>query len=259
MSDGSFNGYHFDELWWGSDRELRTLLDRGYLGDYQAAPVAEGGGVWMECPIEPSGGHYVRALERRPEHVEFTCSGGCADSAIRAKLLDVQALIAGKAIEAEPSVNGTVPVSPTSNGVPAPRLRRLDLACMVTALDPLHNLVRRFGAGGLLLHHSGRSSGAYRGSSAIGASTELGFKLGRSEDDSDRARRYLETWKCRPAPEPPRFQSSCCGPLDQEDRAEPSVGAQTACAAKIALQAKGGRPRQPRRARRAPSSSPPRA
>lgn len=71
-------------------------------------------------------------------------------------------------------------------------------------LDPLRNLVRRFGAGGLLLHHSGRSSGHYRGSSAIGSSVELGFGLARAEGDSDRQRRYLETWKCRPAIEPPR-------------------------------------------------------
>ncbi len=75
---------------------------------------------------------------------------------------------------------------------------------VAAALDPLRNLVRRYRAGALLLHHSGRSSGAYRGSSAIGASAELGFNLARSDGDSDRERRYLETWKCRPAPEPSR-------------------------------------------------------
>jgi len=44
----------------------------------------------------------------------------------------------------------------------------------------------------------------YRGSSAIGASTELGFGLGRVEGDPDSARRLLKTTgKCRPAADPP--------------------------------------------------------
>ena len=74
---------------------------------------------------------------------------------------------------------------------------------VAAALDPLRNLVRRHDVGTVLLHHSGKGNGAaYRGSSAIGASCELGFKLAREEDDDERERRYLECWKCRPAPSP---------------------------------------------------------
>lgn len=74
---------------------------------------------------------------------------------------------------------------------------------VASVLDPLRNLVRRYGAGTLLLHHSGKSTAAsYRGSSAIGASAELGFTLGRQDGDDDHARRRLDCWKCRPAPRP---------------------------------------------------------
>jgi hypothetical protein len=70
-------------------------------------------------------------------------------------------------------------------------------------LDPLRNLVRRHKAGTILLHHSGKGTGGgYRGSSAIGASAELGFTLAREEGDDDRDRRSLSCWKCRPAPKP---------------------------------------------------------
>lgn len=76
---------------------------------------------------------------------------------------------------------------------------------VAAVLDPLRNLVRRLDAGALLLHHSGKVNGAYRGSSAIGASAELGFTLARSDaDPEDSPRRYLATWKCRPAEKPPR-------------------------------------------------------
>jgi archaellum biogenesis ATPase FlaH len=69
-------------------------------------------------------------------------------------------------------------------------------------LDPLRNLVRKHRVGTILLHHSGKGSGSYRGSSAIGASAELGFTLARDEGDDDRERRSLACWKCRPAPKP---------------------------------------------------------
>jgi len=75
---------------------------------------------------------------------------------------------------------------------------------VAAVLDPLRNLVRRYDAGALLLHHSGKINGAYRGSTAIGASAELGFGLTRLADDPDPTRCYLETWKCRPAARPPR-------------------------------------------------------
>lgn len=70
-------------------------------------------------------------------------------------------------------------------------------------LDPLRNLVRKHHSGTILLHHSGKGTGGgYRGSSAIGASAELGFTLAREEGDDDRDRRSLACWKCRPAPKP---------------------------------------------------------
>ena len=71
-------------------------------------------------------------------------------------------------------------------------------------LDPIRNLAHRLEVGVLMLHHSGRANGAYRGSSAIGASAELGFKLARVDDDEDPERCFLECWKCRPAQKPPR-------------------------------------------------------
>ena len=91
-------------------------------------------------------------------------------------------------------------------------------------LDPLRNLVRRYEAGTLLLHHVGRAHGSpYRGSSAFGASCELGFTLARNEDDEDRTRRYVQCWKCRPAPEPPRrwLTLSAEGNRVFVDRADP--------------------------------------
>lgn len=71
-------------------------------------------------------------------------------------------------------------------------------------IDPLRNLVRRHGAAALLLHHAGKGgSYDYRGSTALGASVELGFTLARhAEDSQKRNRRELRCWKCRPAPEP---------------------------------------------------------
>jgi len=77
-----------------------------------------------------------------------------------------------------------------------------DSGDVAKVLDPLRNLVRRHNAGTILLHHSGKGTGGYRGSSAIGASAELGFTLAHDEDDDDRDRRSLACWKCRPAPKP---------------------------------------------------------
>lgn len=80
-----------------------------------------------------------------------------------------------------------------------------DSGDVAKVLDPLRNLVRKYEAGTILLHHSGKGRGSdYRGSSAIGSSAELGFTLARQEGDEDRDRRSLTCWKCRPAPKPPR-------------------------------------------------------
>lgn len=60
-----------------------------------------------------------------------------------------------------------------------------DSGDVANVLDPLRNLVRKHKAGAILLHHSGKGSGSYRGSSAIGASAELGFTLAREDGDDD--------------------------------------------------------------------------
>ncbi len=71
-------------------------------------------------------------------------------------------------------------------------------------LDPLRNMLRRRKVAGLLLHHVSRAGNDYRGTSAIGAAIELGFRLSRLPDDPEaRDRRRLRCFKCRPAPEPP--------------------------------------------------------
>jgi len=85
---------HVDEQWWGSLRELRPLLDSGYLGDFQEASRDTGGGFLMECPLYPSEEHFVHVLERRADHAEFGCSHECSEEAIRARVLDFQALVA---------------------------------------------------------------------------------------------------------------------------------------------------------------------
>jgi AAA domain len=78
-----------------------------------------------------------------------------------------------------------------------------DSASVAGVLDPLRNLLRRLGIAGILLHHVSRAGNDYRGTSAIGASIELGFRLGRhNEDPESRDRRFLRCFKCRPAPEP---------------------------------------------------------
>lgn len=80
-----------------------------------------------------------------------------------------------------------------------------DPADAAAVLDPLRNALRAEGAAGLLLHHLAKGAGDYRGSTAIGASVELGFKLTRTEEDPEKAdRRKLDCYKCRPAPEPER-------------------------------------------------------
>ncbi len=78
-----------------------------------------------------------------------------------------------------------------------------DSAAVSAVLDPLRNMLRRLGPAGVLLHHISRAGNDYRGTSAIGASVELGFRLGREKDDPEaRERRVLHCFKSRPAPEP---------------------------------------------------------
>lgn len=72
-------------------------------------------------------------------------------------------------------------------------------------LDVLRNLLRRHDAGGLLLHHQGKGSAEYRGSTAIGAACEVTAGLGREQGDDDPSRLYLQPWKVRPAVRGPRL------------------------------------------------------
>jgi len=79
-----------------------------------------------------------------------------------------------------------------------------DSGAVAAVLDPLRNLIRRHDAAALLLHHSPKAGGEYRGSSGIAAAVELGFLLSRVVDDPEADRRSLSCFKCRPAPEPDR-------------------------------------------------------
>lgn len=71
-------------------------------------------------------------------------------------------------------------------------------------LGPCRSLSRRFACSVLILHHESKGSAGYRGPTQIGAGVTLGFSLASEYDDPDEARRYLRTWKCRPAAKPPK-------------------------------------------------------
>lgn len=78
-----------------------------------------------------------------------------------------------------------------------------DSGAVSAVLDPLRNMLRRQGPAGILLHHVSRAGNDYRGTSAIGAAIEMGFRLARDPDDPEaRDRRFLRCFKSRPAPEP---------------------------------------------------------
>jgi hypothetical protein len=83
----------------------------------------------------------------------------------------------------------------------APGLDENDSGPVEAVLGPLRGLSRYHGCATLVLHHAGKASNGYRGSTAIGAAVELGFTLARDGDDPHR--RTLTCWKSRPAPEPP--------------------------------------------------------
>jgi hypothetical protein len=78
-----------------------------------------------------------------------------------------------------------------------------DTATVAAVLDPLRNLTRAERVATVLNHHLPKAGGNYRGSTAIGACVELGFKLSRVDHDPERgSRRRLDCFKCRPAAEP---------------------------------------------------------
>lgn len=71
-------------------------------------------------------------------------------------------------------------------------------------LDHLRNLVRRYDAGCVLLHHAGWDRARpYRGSTSLGAAVDMGFVLGHHDGDRDSGRRFLRCWKSRLAAKPP--------------------------------------------------------
>jgi hypothetical protein len=86
----------------------------------------------------------------------------------------------------------------------APGLDENDSQEVETVLRPVARLAQQLGIAILILHHASRSSGEYRGSTALGACVELGFTLKRHDGDPmSQTRRELSCWKSRPAPEPP--------------------------------------------------------
>jgi hypothetical protein len=82
-----------------------------------------------------------------------------------------------------------------------PGLDENDSGPVEAVLGPLRSLSRRHRCATLVLHHAGKASNGYRGSTAIGAAVELGFTLAREGEDPHR--RTLTCWKSRLAPEPP--------------------------------------------------------
>ena len=87
----------------------------------------------------------------------------------------------------------------------APGLDENDSMQVEAALRPVVRMTQQLKIATLILHHAGRQTGEYRGSTAIGAAVELGFTLARHDDDPmATTRRSLSCWKMRPAttPEP---------------------------------------------------------
>jgi hypothetical protein len=83
----------------------------------------------------------------------------------------------------------------------APGLDENDSGPVEAALGPLRGLSRTHQCATLIVHHAGKANNGYRGSTAIGAAVELGFRLDRAGEDPHR--RTLTCWKSRLAPEPP--------------------------------------------------------
>jgi energy-coupling factor transporter ATP-binding protein EcfA2 len=83
----------------------------------------------------------------------------------------------------------------------APGLDENDSGPVEAALGPLREISRTHQCATLIVHHAGKANNGYRGSTAIGAAVELGFRLDRATTDSHR--RVLSCWKSRLAPEPP--------------------------------------------------------
>lgn len=87
-----------------------------------------------------------------------------------------------------------------------------DSGSVAAVLDPLRQLVRRENVASLLLHHTAKGGGSYRGSTAIGASVDLAFKVDRAEGDPVPTRRRITCTKSRIGPEPPPMWLSIGSP-----------------------------------------------
>jgi hypothetical protein len=90
---------HVDDMWTGPLRELRELLERGFLGRYRDAPAELGGGILLACPLAPSGPHLLHAVEHRADDATLACSHGCDEERIRGRLLETAALAFGEGDE----------------------------------------------------------------------------------------------------------------------------------------------------------------
>ena len=84
----------------------------------------------------------------------------------------------------------------------APSVKENDSDSVGPFIDRLRNLIRQYECATLLLHHSSRGTGEYRGSTAIGAGVEVVYMLEDSPNDDDQARRRLTCKKMRLGPQP---------------------------------------------------------
>jgi hypothetical protein len=130
----------------------------------------------------------VRGLGVKPGTLVYAEADGFD---LRADLCDVEALLG----EHRPDV-----LVLDSLRSLAPGLEENDSGPVEAVLGPLRGLSRRHQCATLVLHHAGKASNSYRGSTAIGAAVELGFTLAREGEDPHR--RTLTCWKSRLAPEP---------------------------------------------------------
>lgn len=89
------------------------------------------------------------------------------------------------------------------------------------------SIARALDVGVVILHHDGKGGTGYRGSTAIGASVDLGFGLEKVEDDPERDRRRLQPWKFRIGATPPEMWLRLYGEptlgIMEVERAEPMV------------------------------------
>jgi predicted ATP-dependent serine protease len=134
----------------------------------------------------------------------------------------------------------------------APVLDENDPAQTSLALDPMRQLAHRQDVALVIVHHANKAGRDYRGSTAILASVDLAWRLGRAEGDPDRQRRFLECRKSRIGPEPARawlrlgvelgmVLIGTAEPYDEDEQRAPMPSAQDALAPQVlaALQATG--------------------